>query len=283
MKFQKEIDDIIQRAFMEDIGPGDITTQATISPDIIGEAKFLAKDKGIIAGLDIVQRVFQLYDASLNFQRFIGDGDKVEYGHIIASVKGKAASILTTERTALNFLQRMSGIATLSNSFKNSIKHTKTKIIDTRKTVPGLRILDKMAVEAGGCRNHRIGLYDMFLIKDNHIAASGSITKAVSACRDFMKANNKSFKIEVEVTNLEETREALDSKADIIMLDNFDLDMMLEAVSLIDDQALIEASGGINLDTVRAVAETGVDFISVGALTHSVKALDISLDLSLVI
>lgn len=281
MKFQKEIDEIIQNAFKEDIGQSDITTEATISSATIGEAKFLAKANGIIAGLDIVERVFYLFDPSLEFHRFVKDGDKIEYGHIIASVKGKASSILTSERTALNFLQRMSGIATLADCFKNEIKHTKARIIDTRKTVPGLRIIDKMAVEAGGCKNHRMGLYDMFLIKDNHIEAAGSITEAVRSCREYMKKHGKSYKIEVEVTNLEQTKEALENKADIIMLDNFDVELMSEAVSLIDGGALIEASGGINLTTVRDIAETGVDLISVGALTHSVKALDISLNLTL--
>lgn len=280
---QIEIDQIILNAFNEDIGDGDITTSATINNDVKGKAEFLAKADGIIAGLDIVERVFQLYDSKLQFERKVKDGDKIKKSEIVAVVSGKAASILTTERTALNFLQRMSGIATYANQFAETVKHTGAKIIDTRKTVPGLRILDKLAVTYSGCSNHRIGLFDMFLIKDNHIAASGSITNAVTACKKFNSENRKSYKIEVEVTNLEQTKEALNNNVDVIMLDNFDINMMKEAVKLINGRVLIEASGGVNLDTVKAIAETGVDLISVGALTHSVKALDISLNLSLIL
>ena len=283
MKNQPEIDQIILNAFNEDIGDGDITSIATVSQDVIGEAKFLVKSDGIIAGLDIVERVFYLFDPKLQFERKVSDGDKVKSGDIIASVRGIACSILTTERTALNFLQRMSGIASYANQFAEAVKHTKAKILDTRKTVPGLRILDKLAVTYGGCYNHRIGLYDMFLIKDNHIAASGSITNAVSACRKFISNSDKNYKIEVEVTNLEQTKEALGNNADIIMLDNFDTELMKDAVKLINNRALVEASGGISLETIKEIAETGVDFISVGALTHSVKALDISLNLSLIL
>ncbi|MEI7811064.1 MAG: carboxylating nicotinate-nucleotide diphosphorylase [Ignavibacteria bacterium] len=281
MKYAGEIDEIIKRAFAEDIGTGDITTLASVAPGITCEAKFLSKAEGILSGIDITQRVFHLFDSSLRFIKYFENGNSIEYGNIIAEVKGSATSILSAERTALNFLQRMSGIATLSNKFAEKIKHTATKIIDTRKTAPGLRLLDKIAVENGGCHNHRMGLYDMFLIKDNHIAASGSISNAVNACREYMKINNSGFKIEVEVTNLEQTKEALDNKADIIMLDNFEVEAMHEAVNLINKNALTEASGGISLNNVQAVAETGVDFISVGALTHSVRALDISLNLTL--
>ncbi|MGE5430949.1 MAG: carboxylating nicotinate-nucleotide diphosphorylase [Syntrophomonadaceae bacterium] len=279
MNLQPEIDEIIRNAFREDIASGDVTTMATVPDDIQGKASFLVKDEGIIAGLDVTQRVFNLLDPELVFTAFTTNGSKVTNGQIIAEVTGRASSILSAERTALNFLQRMSGIATLSGKFAEMVKGTKAVIIDTRKTVPGLRVIDKQAVTQGGCRNHRQGLYDMFLIKDNHIAASGSITKAVEACREYMKKKNFASKIEVEVTTLEQTEEALNTRADIIMLDNFDLQLMKEAVGLINGQALIEASGGVNLTTVLQIAQTGVDFISVGALTHSVKAMDISLNL----
>lgn len=279
MNLQPEIDEIIRNAFREDIASGDVTTMATVPDDIQGKASFLVKDEGIIAGLDVTQRVFNLLDPELVFTAFTTNGSKVTNGQIIAEVTGRASSILSAERTALNFLQRMSGIATLSGKFAEMVKGTKAVIIDTRKTVPGLRVIDKQAVTQGGCRNHRQGLYDMFLIKDNHIAASGSITKAVEACREYMKKKNFASKIEVEVTTLEQTKEALNTRADIIMLDNFDLQLMKEAVALINGQALIEASGGVNLTTVLQIAQTGVDFISVGALTHSVKAMDISLNL----
>ncbi|MGE5496729.1 MAG: carboxylating nicotinate-nucleotide diphosphorylase, partial [Syntrophothermus sp.] len=233
MTNEKEIDEIILRAFKEDAGPGDITTLATIGNDVQAEARFLAKADGVLSGIEVTRRVFSLYDEQLIFTPHMKDGEKVEYGNIIASIKGKASSILTAERTALNFMQRMSGIATLADKFAAEVKHTKARIIDTRKTVPGLRIIDKIAVVHGGCSNHRIGLYDMFLIKDNHIAAAGSITKAVESCREYMKKNGLKFKIEVEVTNLSQTEEALNSRADIIMLDNFDIELMTEAVGLI--------------------------------------------------
>ncbi|MCX6149379.1 MAG: carboxylating nicotinate-nucleotide diphosphorylase [Ignavibacteriales bacterium] len=279
MKHQKKIDKIIKSAFKEDIGSGDITTIATISKSIKSDGRFIAKEDGIVAGLEIVKRVFDLYDKKLKFKTFFQNGDAIKKGDIIAIVSGSASSILTSERTALNFLQRMSGIASYANKFSEIIKHTNAKVIDTRKTVPGLRILDKLAVSYGGCQNHRIGLYDMFLIKDNHIAAAGSILNAVHSCIKLMKKKNKKFKIEVETENLEKVAEALEAKADIIMLDNFDIDKMAEAVQMINGKAKIEASGGVTLDSVKQIAETGVDFISVGALTHSVKALDISLEL----
>lgn len=279
MNMQAEIDEIIRRAFGEDVASGDVTTAATVPESVQGKAAFLVKDEGLIAGLDIAERVFNLLDPELVFTTYTTNGSKVSNGQIIAEVKGRASSILTSERTALNFLQRMSGIATLAARFADLVKGTKAQIIDTRKTVPGLRVIDKLAVVQGGCKNHRQGLYDMFLIKDNHIAASGSITRAVEACREYMRKNNFNSKIEVEVTTLGQTKEALNAKADIIMLDNFDLRLMKEAVALINGQALVEASGGVNLSTVRQIAETGVDLISVGALTHSVKAMDISLNL----
>jgi nicotinate-nucleotide pyrophosphorylase (carboxylating) len=268
-------------ALNEDIGKGDITTLATIPDNVLGKGIVLIKDLGILAGLTIAEEVFKIVDPELVLLKSMKDGDQVKNGDIAAIVEGKASSILTAERTVLNFMQRMSGIATMAFQFKEKIKHTNAKIIDTRKTVPGLRLIDKLAVKIGGCENHRIGLYDMFLIKDNHIAVSGSITKAVNACKAYRNLNANNSLIEVETTNLLEVEEALQSGVDIIMLDNFELDDMKKAVSLINGKCKIEASGGVSINTVKDIAETGVDYISVGALTHSVKALDISLEVEL--
>jgi nicotinate-nucleotide pyrophosphorylase (carboxylating) len=276
------IKEIIRSALDEDIQTGDITTQAVIPDSVLGKGKFLVKADGVIAGLSIAKNVFEMIDDKVDFNISISDGQKVKAGDVVAEVEGKAASILTAERTALNFLQRMSGIATLTNKFVEKINHTKAKILDTRKTVPGLRLLDKEAVKLGGGENHRIGLYDMFLIKDNHIEIAGSIVGAVNACRNFQQKKNAQLKIEVETKNLEEVKEALACNVDIIMLDNFKTEMMKKAVILINGKCLVEASGNINIDNVKDVAETGVDFISVGALTHSVKALDISLEVELI-
>ena len=280
-KIDKKISKLISSALEEDIKNGDITTRATISKSKKAVGKFLVKADGIIAGLEIAKAVFKIVDPKIKFDIKIKDGSKVKYGDVAAVVSGQAQSLLTAERTALNFLQRMSGIASSANNYSELVKHTKAKVIDTRKTVPGLRTLDKLAVKLGGCTNHRIGLYDMFLIKDNHIEVSGSISKAVEACVKYNKKHHTKFKIEVETKNLKEVEEAIKTKADIIMLDNFEIDEMKIAVKLIDGKFKVEASGGVNLDTVKAIAETGVDYISVGALTHSVKALDISLEITL--
>jgi nicotinate-nucleotide pyrophosphorylase (carboxylating) len=271
----------ILAALNEDIGTGDITTEATISDSVSGKGIFLVKDEGIIAGIDVAEQVFYTLDQNLIFLKSRKDGEMVKNGDIVAIVEGSAASILTAERTALNFMQRMSGIATMAHQFRDKVKHTNAKIIDTRKTVPGLRFIDKLAVKIGGCENHRIGLYDMFLIKDNHIAVAGSIMKAVKLCRDYQTINSLNYLIEVETTNLFEVEEALQSGVDIIMLDNFELGEMAKAVSMIKGKCKIEASGGVNIYNVKDIAETGVDFISVGALTHSVKSLDISLEVQL--
>ena len=273
--------EIIRRALDEDIKSGDVTTQALIPDLVLGKGKFLVKADGIIAGLNVAKIVFEMVDDKIGFKVLIPDGGKVKVKDIVAEVEGKASSILTAERTALNFLQRMSGIATLTNKFVEEISHTETKILDTRKTVPGLRSLDKEAVLLGGGKNHRIGLFDMFLIKDNHIEIAGSITNAVKACRNFQQGKESILRFEVETKNLEEVEEALSCNVDIIMLDNFSTDFMRNAVELINGKCLVEASGNINIDNVKEVAETGVDFISVGALTHSVKALDISLEVEL--
>lgn len=277
----KNISKSISSALKEDVKNGDITTKATISKSKKAIGKFLVKAEGIIAGLEIAQAVFKTVDPKIKFEIKIKDGSKVKYGDVAAIVSGNAQSLLTAERTALNFLQRMSGIATSANVYAEKVKHTKAKVIDTRKTVPGLRALDKLAVKLGGCANHRIGLYDMFLIKDNHIEVAGSITKAVEACVKYNKKHRTKFKIEVETKNLKEVEEAIKTKADIIMLDNFEVDKMKEAVKIINSKCKVEASGGVNLDSVQAIAETEVNYISVGALTHSVKALDISLEITL--
>jgi len=276
-----EFDDIIKKAFDEDIEAGDITTLATIPETATAKAEFLIKADGILAGLDFIEYIFHKYDSKIKFNKKIADGSSVKYGDIAAYVEGSARSILTVERTALNFIQRMSGIATMSHTYSETIKHTKAKILDTRKTVPGLRNIDKLAVKLGGSENHRIGLYDMFLIKDNHIAVSGGITNAVERCREFMKAKGQNHKIEVETTNLNQVKEALGLKVDMIMLDNFTTEKMKEAVQYINGASKVEASGGVNMNTVKEIAETGVDYISVGALTHSVKALDISLNITI--
>lgn len=274
-----DLEKIIRHALAEDIGDGDITTFATIPDEVPAKGEFLVKQDGIIAGLDVLTIFFKIAGTDLKFVKYTKDGSPVRHGQVAAEITGKAAYMLTLERTALNFLQRMSGIATMTGIFVEKIKHTKAKILDTRKTVPGLREIDKLAVKIGGGTNHRIGLYDMFLVKDNHIAVAGSITKAVQACKEFKLRKNISCKIEVETTNLDEVEEALNCLPDFIMLDNFQLDEMKKAVKLVSGKCLVEASGGINLNTIKEIAETGVDFISVGALTHSVKALDISLEI----
>ncbi|BDQ04203.1 carboxylating nicotinate-nucleotide diphosphorylase [Ignavibacterium sp.] len=280
MKQSEQIKQIINLALQEDIGSGDITSLATIKKNQIAIGKFLVKDNGVIAGLSIAKLVFRSLDKKIKLKVLIEDGFEVKPGDVVAEVSGNARAILSAERTALNFLQRMSGIATASSIYAKAVSHTKAKVIDTRKTAPGLRMIDKIAVKIGGCDNHRLGLYDMFLIKDNHIEISGSITKAVEACRKFMRKKKKKFLIEVETKNLDEVLEALECKADMIMLDNFNIEEMRKAVELINGKCKVEASGGVNLNTIKAIAETGVDYISVGGLTHSVKALDISLEIT---
>ncbi len=269
-----EIDPIIEGFLKEDIGPGDITTDAIFSSDDLCEARIIAKENGVIAGIDVAKRLFQKLDGNVSFPHSINEGDYVESGQEILRIKALVRTVLSGERLALNLLQRMSGIATATSRYVEALKGYHTKILDTRKTVPGLRILDKYAVLAGGGQNHRFGLYDAVLIKDNHINSAGSIKNAVSLVRS--KYGDK-FKIEVETSSLDEVKEALDSGVDIIMLDNMTTSMMKEAVLVVDGRALTEASGGITLEGLSEIAETGVDYISVGALTHSVQALDISL------
>jgi nicotinate-nucleotide pyrophosphorylase (carboxylating) len=263
---------LIQNALQEDIGRGDITTQLVIPKKKKVVAVIIAKEKGILAGSDIARQVFRELDKKVQFIAKKKDGENLNSKMIIALVKGDVRTILRGERTALNFLQHLSGIATLTNRFVNTVKETKAKILDTRKTIPGLRELEKYAVRMGGGKNHRFGLDDMILIKNNHITAAGSLREAIIRAK---QGNRKGLKIEVETKNLNEVKTALAQNIKLIMLDNMSINEMKKAVKL--GKAKFEASGGINLKNVRQVAQTGVDYISVGALTHSAKALDISL------
>ncbi|MCH8495239.1 MAG: carboxylating nicotinate-nucleotide diphosphorylase [Balneolales bacterium] len=273
-----ELHKLITLALHEDVGRGDITTEAIYSGSELAKAEFVAKEDGIIAGIQVAKHVFSEVDESIRFDPVVKDGARVQRGDIIATVSGPAGSLLTAERTVLNFMQRMSGIATKSRLFADAISHTKAKVLDTRKTIPGHRFTDKWAVKLGGGENHRIGLYDRYLIKENHISVAGSIQAAIENCVAHRKSNKLSAQIEIEVTSLEELRTALEfSDVDYIMLDNMSVELMKEAVSITAGRCKLEASGNVNLETIAAIAETGVDFISVGALTHSVKALDISL------
>ncbi len=277
MKTKEElIDALIDLAFAEDIGDGDHTTLSTIPADAMGRQHLLVKEEGILAGVDIARRVFERYDPSLKMTVMIGNGSRVKPGDIAFVVEGPVRSLLVTERTMLNIMQRMSGIATMTARYQERLKGLKAKVLDTRKTTPGMRILEKEAVRIGGGANHRIGLFDMILIKDNHVDFAGGIPNAVSRARAYLKEKGKDLKIEVEVRNTDEIRQALEARVDRIMLDNFTPERTAEAVALIGGAAEIESSGGITLDTLRAYGEAGVDFISVGALTHSVKGLDMS-------
>jgi len=267
-------DHLIALALKEDIGSGDITTQSTIPKATIIDGVFLAKQKGIVAGLEVVQRVFALRDTKIQFHQKVPDGTNINKHAIVATVHGPAWSILSSERVALNFLQRMSGIASRTRKFVNAVKGTRAIILDTRKTAPGLRYFDKWAVRLGGGQNHRFGLFDMVLIKDNHIVSCGSIRRAIDAVR---KKTN--VPIEVEVTTTDQLKEAVDLKPDRIMLDNMNFRAIKNAVRFVADRVPIEVSGGINLQTVRSIAKTGVQYISIGSLTHSAKALDISLEI----
>jgi nicotinate-nucleotide pyrophosphorylase (carboxylating) len=266
---------IIRRALEEDIRSGDVTTSAALAGSETGLATALAKEDLVVAGLDVFREVFRLRDGGLIFEAALSDGAWAPRGTILATVTGSLASILTAERVALNLFQRMCGIATLTRQFVDAVAGTKAKILDTRKTMPGLRIIDKYSVRIGGGHNHRYGLYDGVLIKDNHIEAAGGIAEAVRRVRGQAPLM---VKIEVEVKDLVEVEEALEAGADIIMLDNMSADAMKKSVQLIGGRALVEASGNVTLSTVKEIAGTGIDFISVGALTHSARAADISLN-----
>jgi nicotinate-nucleotide pyrophosphorylase (carboxylating) len=273
----RDADQIIKNALREDIGKGDITTASIIPAQHLSSAVLTAKEGFIIAGLPFAERTFYLVDRGVTFKALKREGSRVKKGEMIASVRGRTKSILMAERVMLNIVQRMSGIATLTDNFVRCVQGLKARIVDTRKTAPGLRFLDKYAVRAGGGENHRFGLYDAILIKDNHIEAAGGISRAVTLART---KSGKGYRVEVETGTLAEVRAALLSGADIIMLDNMPLERMRKALKLIrkeSDAVIVEASGNVSLQNVRAIAKTGVDMISVGALTHSVRAADISL------
>ena len=268
------VDNLIKTALLEDINYVDITTDYLIPEDQENEAKFLAKADGVLCGIEVALRVFTLIQPDFQYEVFIHDGEEVKKGDIIAKIKGKTRTILKGERTALNLLQHMSGISSMTNRIVKIVEGTNASIADTRKTLPGMRSLQKYAVTVGGGKNHRFNLSDAAMLKDNHVDAGGGNTNAVTKLRTKL---GHMAKVELEVRTLDELREALSVDVDVIMLDNMDNDTMREAVKIADGKALLEASGGITEETIRGVAETGVDIISIGALTHSVKAFDISL------
>lgn len=277
MKTRDElIDDLLTLAFAEDVGDGDHTTLSTIPDSETGRQRLIVKEAGTLAGVEIARKVFEKFDPSLKMTVFINDGAEVKPGDIAFEVEGKVRSLLQTERIMLNIMQRMSGIATVTKKYQSRLDGLKTKVLDTRKTTPGMRMLEKEAVKIGGGCNHRIGLFDMILIKDNHVDFAGGIKEAVAAAKKYLAETGKNLKIEVEVRNTGEINQALEAGVDRIMLDNFTPERTREAVKLINGRTEIESSGGITYDTLRDYAECGVDFISVGALTHSVKGLDMS-------
>lgn len=279
MKTKDElIDELIDLAFAEDIGDGDHTTLCCIPADEMGKQHLLVKEEGVLAGVDIARRVFHKFDSNLKMTVFIQDGARVKPGDIAFVVEGRVQSLLQTERLMLNIMQRMSGIATMTAKYMDELKGLKTKVLDTRKTTPGMRMLEKEAVKIGGGMNHRIGLFDMILLKDNHVDFAGGIVNAIQKANEYIKANQKEgMKIEIEVRNFEELNQALSTGAvDRIMLDNFTPEDTRKAVEIINGRCETESSGGITFATLRQYGECGVDYISVGALTHSVKGLDLS-------
>lgn len=282
MEIKKEylpyIDELISLAIKEDIGDGDHSSLSTIPHDEKGRMKLLVKQDGIIAGIEIAKMVFKRLDSEVEFEQILSDGDKIKVGDIAFYVSGRLITLLQSERIILNLMQRMSGVATQTAVYVAAVEGYKTKILDTRKTTPGMRVLDKMAVKIGGGENHRMGLFDMVMLKDNHIDFAGGITAAVTKTREYLKSKNKDLKIEVEVRSIADIEELLAAGgADRIMLDNFSPELSVEAVKLIDGRSEIESSGGITLETLKDYAACGVDFISVGALTHQIKSLDLSL------
>jgi nicotinate-nucleotide pyrophosphorylase (carboxylating) len=278
MDFYSQVDDLIMRALYEDVGEGDHTTLSCVPQDAQGSAKLLVKEVGVIAGVEIADRIFKIVDESLEIEHIIADGDKVQFGDIVFKVSGSSHSILMAERLVLNVMQRMSGIATNTRRYVDELQGLRTRVLDTRKTSPGLRVLEKRAVKIGGGENHRIGLYDMILIKDNHIDFSGGVEKALNKTFEYLKVTGKDIPIEIEVRNFKELSEVLNfGQIHRIMLDNYSVDETREAVGIIDKRFEIESSGGITLENIRQYAECGVDFISVGELTHRVESLDLSL------
>ncbi len=269
---------LIEISFAEDIGEGDHTSLATINESETGKSIIVAKDDGIIAGLPLMEFIFKKVDKNLNVVLLKKDGDTIKYGDVVLEVSGSSRSMLTAERTALNFIQRLSGIATLTSLYVNELKGLHTQVLDTRKTTPGMRLLEKWAVKIGGGTNHRIGLYDMILIKDNHVDFAGGIKNAIERTKKYLLDNDLDLKIEIETRTIKEVETVIEiGGVNRIMLDNFTPELLKEAVALINGRYETEASGGITLQTIRKYAETGVDFISSGALTHSVKALDLSM------
>ena len=275
------LQEIIQNALREDIGEGDHSALACIPAEAVGEAKLLVKDSGIIAGVELAEMICNEVDPTLTFETFIKDGTRVKHGDIAFVVRGSARSILGAERLLLNFMQRMSGIASLTNEYVQLIDGTSARLLDTRKTTPGIRYMEKWAVRIGGGHNHRFALYDMIMLKDNHIDFAGGIREAIERTESYLSNLGKSLKVEIEVRDLNELQQVLDTgKVDRIMLDNFTPALLSEALKMIDGRFETEASGGITKETIRSFAETGVDYISVGALTHSFKSLDMSLKAS---
>lgn len=274
----KELEDkLIDLAFAEDIGDGDHTTLCCIPEGAMGKQHLLVKEPGILAGVEVAKEVFRRFDPTLKVDVLIHDGAEVKPGDIAMIVSGKVRSLLQTERLMLNIVQRMSGIATMTHKYQDRLKGTKTHVLDTRKTTPGMRVLEKQAVKIGGGMNHRIGLFDMILLKDNHVDFAGGIKNAITRCHEYLKANHKDLKIEIEVRNFDELRQVLEiGGVNRIMLDNFSVPDTKKAVEMIGGKYETESSGGITIETLRDYAECGVDFISVGALTHSVKCLDLS-------
>lgn len=274
---QEDLIPFLQRAFSEDIGDGDHTTLSSIPYDAMGKSKLIIKEDGIVAGVEVAKEVFRYFDPELKVSVFIEDGSKVKYGDVVFEVEGRVHSLLQTERLMLNIMQRMSGVATTTNRYMQELEGTKTKVLDTRKTTPGMRLLEKDAVRLGGGVNHRIGLYDMILLKDNHVDFAGGIENAIKRAQSYLKEKGKNLKIEIEVRSLDELEQVMKvGGVDRVMLDNFDLETTRKAVVRINGLYETESSGGITLKTLRSYAECGVDYISVGALTHSVKSLDIS-------
>lgn len=278
MKSREElINDLLELSFAEDIGDGDHTTLCCIPADAMGKSRLIIKEEGILAGIEIAKMVFDKFDPSLKMNVYMHDGDEVKPGDIAFDVEGKIQSLLQTERLMLNIMQRMSGIATTTRKYQNELAGLKTKVLDTRKTTPGMRMLEKEAVKIGGGTNHRIGLFDMILLKDNHVDFAGGLENAISKAKQYLKDNNKDLKIEIEVRNLDELKKVIEiGGVDRIMLDNFTPELTKEAVKIIDGRFETESSGGITFKTLRQYGECGVDYISVGALTHSVKGLDMS-------
>ena len=277
LKVEELVDRLIDLSFAEDIGDGDHTTLCCIPEDAMGKSKLLIKEDGILAGVEIAKEVFHRFDPTMQVEVFMGDGSKVKKGDVAMIVTGKVRSLLQTERLMLNIMQRMSGIATMTSKYVERLEGTHTRVLDTRKTTPGMRMLEKQAVKIGGGCNHRIGLFDMILLKDNHVDFSGGIANAINRCHEYLKEKGLDLKIEIEVRNFEELKQAMDCGGiDRIMLDNFSVEDTKKAVEIVGGKYETESSGGITFDTLRDYAECGVDFISVGALTHSVKGLDMS-------